>query len=105
MTQRQGKSLTMLGEASRYADEHPTATVLVIAHTPDFCGYLRELAKSERLSARLNFVPVYRARDVARGKRGEFYVDHAVWQHHEATVRLERDAWGALVNMRKGASQ
>ncbi len=102
---RQGKSLTMLREASRYAVEHPTASVLVVAHTHDFCGYLRELAKVEQLSPRLIFVSVERAGDKARGRRGEFFVDHAVWQHHGATVRLERDAWGALVNMRKGAAQ
>lgn len=103
MTQRQGKSLSMLREASRYADDHPGASVLVVAHSPHFCAYLRDLAKVERLSPRLTFVPVDRAHDVARGRRGEFFVDHAVWEHHGSSVRLQRDAWGALCNMRERA--
>jgi hypothetical protein len=85
---RQGKSLTMLREASRYADYHPAASVLVVAHTQEFCGYLRDLANVERLSPRLTFVPVNRAGDVARGRRGEFFVDHAVWENHGSLVRL-----------------
>jgi hypothetical protein len=101
VSKRQGKSLTMLREASQYADDHPTATALVVAHTQWFCRYLRDLAKVERLSTRLTFVSVDRAADAARGRRGEFFVDHAVWQHHGATVTIEREAWDALVNMRE----
>jgi hypothetical protein len=93
----------MLRDASRYADEHPAAAVLVVCHSQEFCGYLRKLAQVERLSPRLTFVPSIRARDAARGRRGEFYVDHAAWRFPEATRQLDQ-AWGALVNMRMAES-
>ena len=94
---RTGKTLLMLREASKFATENPEASVLVIGHSADFCRYMRKLSSAEGLSDRVKFVPASRAGDSARGRRGEFFVDHYAWER--ASSDLSRD-WGALLSMR-----